>query len=329
MKLKKLLWLPLAALLLNGCALGKTVEPSVAQERLVTAVQETEDVELDTYATTTKGEATTVTKDYEGDKVVATEKTTSKYEGALKAKGLKSDEPEMSAVYEEVTEEKIDGVETSYLKHNEEFYIKNRWLYGSFKTIYRETGRSETEEQKGKMDISDIDFKEISLLDFLDGFSAGQYALEAPDADSLALIYAIAAKVEAKEMLGTLTITYKLDARSMVRIMLLMFGVDFTTLTDEERAEVEAEIDVMLEEMGDAITVNKYDMTIVISKEGYIQKMRTDIDMFNKEYDDEVEPKVLIATQEVKMFDEVNATINKKVTINFPDLSTYQEVQPR
>ncbi|OQC50084.1 MAG: hypothetical protein BWX57_00529 [Tenericutes bacterium ADurb.Bin024] len=329
MKLKKLLWLPLAALLLNGCALGKTVEPSVAQERLVTAVQETEDVELDTYATTTKGESTIVTKDYEGDRVVATEKTTSKYEGALKAKGLKSDEPELSAVYEEITEEKIDGVETYYLKHNEEFYVKNRWLYGGFKTIVRENGGAVTEEQKGKMDISDIDFKEISLLDFLGGFSAGQYVLEAPDEKSLAMIYAIAAEVEAKEMLGTLTITYKLDIKSMIRIMLMIFGLDITTLTDEERAEFEAQVDAAVEEMGDTITVNKYEMTIVISKEGYIQKMRTDIDMLNKEYDDEVEPKVLLATQEVKMVDEINATINKKVTINFPDLSTYQEAQPQ
>jgi hypothetical protein len=84
----------------------------------------------------------------------------------------------------------------------------------------------------------------------------------------------------------------------------------------------------MVEEMSKVMSINKYQMTLGISKDGYVEKIRTDIDMVTNEYNEEVEPKVLVASEELKTFTESTMEINKKLTIKYPNIDDYPEAQP-
>lgn len=327
MKLRNLLWLPIAAMLLNSCALGKKVEPSVAQERALAATKANEEAEIDTQAITSKSEFSDTIKSYEGETVV-TETSTLKFESSFKAKGLHGDTPEFAATYKEMMEEKVDGVETYYVNHEEAFYLKDSWLFGDFSTTVRERGETETEENKGKVKIVPIDFKVVSVFDYLSGFSAGEYQFGAPNEEELAILFQVASEIEAKELFGKLTITYKLDVKSLVLIMLLAFGRDLDAMTEEEREAFDTELNTMVEEMSKVMSINKYQMTLGISKDGYVEKIRTDIDMVTNEYNEEVEPKVLVASEELKTFTESTMEINKKLTIKYPNIDDYPEAQP-
>lgn len=225
-------------------------------------------------------------------------------------------------------EEKVDGVETYYVNHEEAFYLKDSWLFGGFSTTVRERGETETEENKGKVKIVPIDFKVVSVFDYLSGFSAGEYQFGAPNEEGLAILFQVASEIEAKELFGKLTITYKLDVKSLVLIMLLAFGLDLDAMTEEEREAFDTELNTMVEEMSKVMSINKYQMTLGISKDGYVEKIRTDIDMVTNKYNEEVEPKVLVASEELKTFTESTMEINKKLTIKYPNIDDYPEAQP-
>lgn len=327
MKFKKLLLLPLAALLLNGCAIGKKVDKDVANERVSEAIQTQEEMDVDSLFQEAKQDMTeSVSQTNLGAET--TSKVTNKGTTTLKAKGLHGDTPEFAATYKEMMEEKVDGVETYYVNHEEAFYLKDSWLFGDFSTTVRERGETETEENKGKVKIVPIDFKVVSVFDYLSGFSAGEYQFGAPNEEELAILFQVASEIEAKELFGKLTITYKLDVKSLVLIMLLAFGLDLDAMTEEEREAFDTELNTMVEEMSKVMSINKYQMTLGISKDGYVEKIRTDIDMVTNEYNEEVEPKVLVASEELKTFTESTMEINKKLTIKYPNIDDYPEAQP-
>ena len=50
--------------------------------------------------------------------------------------------------------------------------------------------------------------------------------------------------------------------------------------------------------------------------------------MVTNEYNEEVEPKVLVASEELKTFTESTMEINKKLTIKYPNIDDYPEAQP-
>lgn len=328
MKFKKLMMLSLAALLLNGCALGQDVERTVAETRLAEAFQATDEVELDTYAVDTKGELSDLMKSYE-DGSVTTEKYSQKVKSSIKAKGLKGETPELAANYEEVYEKTVDGVEEKYRKYTEEFYYKNKWLYGEWSDIERIDGATSTESEKGKVQIGLVDFTNVSVLEFIGNLSDSEYIAVGFDYETLSVITKATDDVKAKELLGALTVTYNFDAKALMRLMYIAFGGDLDAMTEEERAEFEQMIDEAVAEQGDSIVIHKYAITIGVNKEGYVNLLSVVQDVSYKEYDEEVTPRVLLASEDMKLSRESRFRINEKVTIKFPNLGDYQEIEPK
>ena len=96
MKFKKLLLLPLAALLLNGCAIGKKVDKDVANERVSEAIQTQEEMDVDSLFQEAKQDITeSVSQTNLGAET--TSKVTNKGTTTLKAKDLLGENPQVVA----------------------------------------------------------------------------------------------------------------------------------------------------------------------------------------------------------------------------------------
>ena len=144
MKRKRMLWLPLLALLLGGCSVdfdfgptskdsegggggttsqtGGAVSRDEANSRVTAAFTNSDIADATTYQQTTLQEVTDDTKEYVNDalKYHVVENTNSNV--VVKATGLQTDDPVAKVTGELLEDMTEDGVETYKLIDNHEFY---------------------------------------------------------------------------------------------------------------------------------------------------------------------------------------------------------------
>lgn len=330
MKFKKLLLLPLAALLLNGCAIGKKVDKDVANERVSEAIQTQEEMDVDSLFQEAKQDMTeSVSQTNLGAET--TSKVTNKGTTTLKAKDLLGENPQVVASAKATAKIDKNGQEDSFVSVNENMYYVDGWFYNDYDNKERGNISLAPKSGKGKIKINvgNIDFANKNVLAVFSELSGTAVNFGPVDYSQILLLASITGNVKAREFAGVLTITYNLSKDDLVRFVAAqMAGIDYGDLTSEEREAFDTELNTMVEEMSKVMSINKYQMTLGISKDGYVEKIRTDIDMVTNEYNEEVEPKVLVASEELKTFTESTMEINKKLTIKYPNIDDYPEAQP-
>ncbi|MGI6735370.1 MAG: hypothetical protein ACOX3C_04210 [Bacilli bacterium] len=328
MKFKKLLLIPLAALLLNGCALGKKVDTQVAKARVAEAIKTQEEIETDTYSQNTEQDLVEkVTADREEGTI--TEKATIKGKTSVKAKGLRSEKPEFAVSVKGLLKVEENNKETMFGDITENIYYVDGWLYEDYDVTFREEGRTREENGKMKANIGKLDFINNHILDVLDNYVGGSATFDVVDFEEVKTLGEITDNITAREFGGVLTVTYKISKDDLVRyIASQLSGIDYGDLTSEEREAVDAMIDLVVAQIEKGYKVRKYEIVIEIAKEGYIQKIRVDQDVKQTVYDpkDTSDNPAVMLIAESKGFAELNIKINEKVTIKYPNFSDYTEI---
>lgn len=273
-----------------------------------------------------KNEQTQIVKNYSGA-IVQTQRTYSKISSSFKGKGLRGDSPEFAVNFEGISEESENGAVAGYVKVSHDLYLKENWFYGVVaNTFLVEDGKYKTAEEKSKLNVGPVNFKLVPVFDFIASFMDENVEFELMGEEELNAMFSVASNVEARELFGKLTVEVKFDIKSIMLVLLSIFGVNPDEMTEEERIEFEAELEAALEKAEDTIIVDKASITFVIAKEGYVEKMSTHVDITMKNYDEEVEPKVLTSTEQNKIESEFTMALNKKVNIKYPDFSDYKEI---
>ena len=329
MKFKKLLLLPLAALLLNGCAIGKKVDKDVANERVSEATQTQEEMDVDSLFQEAKQDMTeSVSQTNLGAET--TSKVTNKGTTTLKAKDLLGENPQVVASAKATAKIDKNGQEDSFVSVNENMYYVDGWFYNDYDNKERGNISLAPKSGKGKIKINvgNIDFANKNVLAVFSELSGTAVNFGPVDYSQILLLASITGNVKAREFAGVLTITYNLSKDDLVRFVAAqMAGIDYGDLTSEERELVDAIISEIIAQLEKGYEVRKYVIEVKIAKEGYITKVRVENDVTQTITVPQgmgEDPEYVIVVKS-KGFTEINTKLNEKVAIKFPDFSDYVE----
>lgn len=260
MKFKKLLLLPLAALLLNGCAIGKKVDKDVANERVSEAIQTQEEMDVDSLFQEAKQDMTeSVSQTNLGAET--TSKVTNKGTTTLKAKDLLGENPQVVASAKATAKIDKNGQEDSFVSVNENMYYVDGWFYNDYDNKERGNISLAPKSGKGKIKINvgNIDFANKNVLAVFSELSGIAVNFGPVDYSQILLLASITGNVKAREFAGVLTITYNLSKDDLVRFVAAqMAGIDYGDLTSEERELVDAIISEIIAQLEKGYEVRKY-----------------------------------------------------------------------
>lgn len=269
MKFKKLLLLPLAALLLNGCAIGKKVDKDVANERVSEAIQTQEEMDVDSLFQEAKQDMTeSVSQTNLGAET--TSKVTNKGTTTLKAKDLLGENPQVVASAKATAKIDKNGQEDSFVSVNENMYYVDGWFYNDYDNKERGNISLAPKSGKGKIKINvgNIDFANKNVLAVFSELSGTAVNFGPVDYSQILLLASITGNVKAREFAGVLTITYNLSKDDLVRFVAAqMAGIDYGDLTSEERELVDAIISEIIAQLEKGYEVRKYVIEVKIAKE--------------------------------------------------------------
>ncbi len=353
-KLRKLFLLPILALLLSGCNLINNLESivggtsqtppttgtsevgtSVSREeinsRVAAAFLNSDPTTKETFRVEIKQDATMDSKEYVNDELTAHEGEHIVQEKSLKAKGLQSAAPQLAVHTEFVGRGYEYGVENRYGEFTLDTYFVDEWIYNNENFRLREgpEGTPFTEESsKTKMYVGPLtsgDILEAAIFG-----DEGSMLVPAMYFGQPGVLDGIT-NVSGIETGGILKVTYnisKADYLNLVRTIMLSTIPE--ELTPEEQEEYVEFINGMVALMDEALEITLYKLTLEITSDNHINKLRSDFNVkmtwvFEpSEWDPEGSTEVMTSAG----YEEMTADYNQTFNIEFPDFSDYEERQP-
>ncbi|OQC50082.1 MAG: hypothetical protein BWX57_00527 [Tenericutes bacterium ADurb.Bin024] len=330
MKLRKLIWLPLTVLLLNSCAVGKKVDTSLANARVTSAVQVNKELELDTFSQ--NGELYVKTNEdfFSLSRRTNTIKTIAKSNSKIKASGLQSDSPKIKidSNIKESTYAYRSRIKEVKVRQNA-FYVDG-WIYNIQNIFVRQYNQpaSRINKSKNQLDLTKSDLKERTLISALSKIIVGDPTAALLDYDEFTLLKHLTDDVTACEFAGNLTVIYKIKREIFLRILAIIAlneesdGPTYVEIGDGEYilqnpVFTEEEISEKMRELDPKLVFGKYDYRLVINRDGYIRKIRTDIKYTINTYNDG-EGTSLYSTKKIEGYTKTEVKINEPVLIIFP-----------
>ena len=194
--------LPLAALLLNGCAIGKKVDKDVANERVSEAIQTQEEMDVDSLFQEAKQDMTeSVSQTNLGAET--TSKVTNKGTTTFKAKDLLGENPQVVASAKATAKIDKNGQEDSFVSVNENMYYVDGWFYNDYDNKERGNISLAPKSGKGKIKINvgNIDFANKNVLAVFSELSGTAVNFGPVDYSQILLLASITGNVKAVNLL--------------------------------------------------------------------------------------------------------------------------------
>lgn len=327
MKLRKVIFLPLALVALAGCELfAKPVAKEEANKQVAAAMQKstTEKHESVEGSLGVKLEAKQI--EYV-DVVTSPNKTrnmVSELDISFKAKDINKESFQFAGTLDGKVEIKEDNVLTSLLSGNAGIYYDANWLYLDYKVTVKDgaSAPTKTEENKGKLEVGPIVLPSVDDIDN-----------PVAEIDLETMLNSVN-KIKARKVGKDLVVTYEITQADLVDTFLQIqidfangMGVELTSAQiDEMRVQIEAELKTLIE-------IRKASLNVVVSEAGLITKFDAvlEVDVYGKleaENGEDVQPQVEVNTKTtLKGSVKLAVKYNQPVTITLPDFSGYVEMQ--
>ena len=325
--LRKLLWLPLIALLLNGCAVGKKVTPDIAHSRIEEALTNERNTAQDTFEQKVVIDVHNINNEYhmfgnDFDKV----KTTI----LIKGQDLNTDRKKFKMNVDMDLRILKDVRKMIDIIGTEKVYYVDDYLYENFRYKYRRAADFFTKEHvKYKSNVGKIYFAPGEKLasyinsNLLPGVIPTQIDYNA----MLQYIERRPENVIARELAGILTIKFSLSEEDYIRDQAIqsLGHLDYYNMTDEEKALVENQIQAKIEEIRDKYSLKKYQFMIQIGQDSFIRKTVLER---NLSHTYKVCGACSETTKTIRDKVEIITKINKNVIIIFPPFYGYLQIAP-
>ena len=352
MKRKRMLWLPLLALLLGGCSVdfdfgptpkdsegggggttsqtGGAVSRDEANSRVTAAFTNSDIADATTYQQTTLQEVTDDTKEYVNDalKYHVVENTNSNV--VVKATGLQTDDPVAKVTGELLEDMTEDGVETYKLIDNREFYYASEWIYYHNATRKRYGNPEEPfidTEVKLKQHMGPTNGQQ--LAEGLEGFDLGDAPVPTMFIGSELDVLQQTANITATKNGRNITVIYSINKDAFIAMMESgLRGILFSEeMTSEERAEAEEFLQwyvALLEEVHD---LREYKITIGADGNDHLTQVRADFELITTMVYEpsETYPEGYTQVGKLSGFLDMKPKFNEEFTITLPDFSDYEE----
>jgi len=322
-KNNKILLLPLFALLLNSCFIGKNVPKEEARARVLKALANTKKISADTVVMEYKEEALADLTTFNSGET--RQKIETKANIILQGKDLQTDNPELAISASGTSALTINKAKINNVVIDEHYYYTDEWEYRDYLFTFTEYQSKEltlktTYSEKQKTAVDPLELQKIypvSLLTLLPNLVIDFTTI---DLDLDFTVAHFASRLGAGEIKGVLKVEYKLDKTDYLS---LLINLATEGMTSEERKAFEAAALLKYKELVSTLKRVYYKITVEVNEDDIISALRVDLNIKQSNThlkDVTPEAKSIIIS---KAYKEIRFVVNKPVVINYPDLTTY------
>lgn len=326
MKLKTLIFLPVALVALTGCELfAKKVDSQEANKQVVEAMQKATTEEHKAIQATISAELSAIDIEYLDsiDQPKAKTETLLDFDASAKIKNMNTETVQMAGNLQGRFSSKLDDVEQSKLEGNAGLYYDAGWLYADYKITTKKTptGPTVTEENKVKANIGPLDFTQGTEIVPIDPKNTEQLEALLNGLDN----------INARIIRGELHVTYELTQDDLIDATTNLFITTFSPNSEPTSEEYATIREGVSEGLNKSINIRTLKIDLVLNKEGLLGKIEAnlDLDTFSetKEYNETTLQQEVVKRNKITIKGgfSLGMKYDGDVTFELPDFTSYTE----